>query len=381
MTRPDHCFQFHNLLSPIISTLFTGSALILKGSEQTAFSLSYFTSIAQQALASCSHSPHLIQPLVCWPQTAQHLTSHPSISHLLFIGSRPVAQHVSVSACRSLTPLCLELGGKDPAILLDSISPRLLHQIIPILLKGIFTSSGQNCIGIERIIAVSDTYDCLVPLLQKRIEALHPGDPLSHSSNFNIGAMISDSRFPHLTSLIQKAVSGGASLLVGGSQHHSPSAPKGHYFAPTLLVNVTPDMAIAQEELFAPIALVMPAVSTAHAIQIANSTPYALGASVFADPSDRDNIEAVVAGVKAGMVSVNDFGAYYATGLPFGGRGASGYGRFGGEEGLRGICNVKAVCRDARWAQVLLGGIGTRIPVKPPLALTILKILLLTVRF
>lgn len=180
--------------------------------------------------------------------------------------------------------------------------------------------------------------------------------------------MISDSRFPHLTSLIQKAVSEGASLLVGGSQHHSPSAPKGHYFAPTLLVGVTPDMAIAQEELFAPIALLMPAVSTAHAIQIANSTPYALGASVFADPGDRDNIEAVVQGVKAGMVSVNDFGAYYATGLPFGGRGGSGYGRFGGEEGLRGICNVKAVCRDARWAQVLLGGIGTRIPVTPPLA-------------
>ncbi|KAL9613108.1 MAG: hypothetical protein Q9167_002325 [Letrouitia subvulpina] len=366
VTRSDHCSQFHNLLSPIISTLFTGSALILKGSEQTAFSLPYFASIAQQALASCSHSPHLIQPLICWPQTAQHLTSHPSISHLLFIGSRPIAQHVSFSACRSLTPLCLELGGKDPAILLDSISPRLLHQIIPILLKGIFTSSGQNCIGIERIVAVSDTYDCLIPLLQKRIEALHPGDPLSHSSKYNIGAMISDSRFPHFTSLIQKAVSEGASLLVGGSQHHSSSTPKGHYFAPTLLVGVTPDMAIAQEELFAPIALLMPAASTAHAIQIANSTPYALGASVFADPGDRDNIETVVQGVKAGMVSVNDFGAYYATGLPFGGRGGSGYGRFGGEEGLRGICNVKAVCRDAQWAQVLLGGIGTRIPVRPP---------------
>ena len=118
-------------------------------------------------------------------------------------------------------------------------------------------------------------------------------------------------------------------------------------------------MAIANEELFAPIALVFPASSVQHAIELANSTPYALGASVFAAPSDPD-IQKVVHEVRAGMVSINDFGTYYATGLPFGGRGGSGYGRFGGEEGLRGICNLKAVCKDSDWARRL--GIRTKLP-------------------
>ncbi|KAL8714964.1 MAG: hypothetical protein Q9225_006472 [Loekoesia sp. 1 TL-2023] len=84
-------YPFHNALSPIISALFTGSALLLKPSEQTAFSSSYFISIARNALSACSHSPNLIQSLVCWPQTANHLTSHPGISHITFIGSRSVA--------------------------------------------------------------------------------------------------------------------------------------------------------------------------------------------------------------------------------------------------------------------------------------------------
>lgn len=118
-------------------------------------------------------------------------------------------------------------------------------------------------------------------------------------------------------------------------------------------------MEIASTELFAPIALLMRAPDAFDAIAIANSTAYALGASVFGSPWDPD-VEKCVREVKAGMVSVNDFGAYYATGLPFGGVKGSGYGRFGGEEGVRGICNLKAVCRDAGWARWM--GVGTRIP-------------------
>ncbi len=118
-------------------------------------------------------------------------------------------------------------------------------------------------------------------------------------------------------------------------------------------------MEFASTELFGPVALLMRASDPSDAIAIANSTAYALGASVFGSPWDSD-VEKCVKEVKAGMVSVNDFGAYYATGLPFGGVKGSGYGRFGGEEGLRGICNLKAVCQDASWARWM--GVGTRIP-------------------
>lgn len=128
----------------------------------------------------------------------------------------------------------------------------------------------------------------------------------------------------------------------------------GHYFSPTLLVDVTPQMRIAQEEAFAPICVLMRANSVDHAIEIANSTSYALGASVFG--TGKANVEKVVKGVKAGMVSVNDFAVYYVVQLPFGGVGGSGYGRFAGEEGLRGLCNAKSICRD-RWL-----GVKTQIP-------------------
>ncbi|KAL8644851.1 MAG: hypothetical protein Q9210_007039, partial [Variospora velana] len=179
-------YPFHNALSPIISTLFTGSALLLKPSESTAFSSAYFTSIARSALTACSHSPYLIQSLPCWPSTANHLTSHPGISHITFIGSRPVAHAVCASASGSLTPVCVELGGKDPTVLLDSLSPhRLEHHVLPILMKGIFTSAGQNCIGIERIIALPNTYALLLPLLTTRIQNLRLGSSLHSSSNNN----------------------------------------------------------------------------------------------------------------------------------------------------------------------------------------------------
>lgn len=329
-------------MGPIISTIFTGSALLLKSSEQTAWSLSYIASIARTALSVCGHSPNLVQPIVCWPDVASHLTSHPLISHITFIGSRSVAHAVCASAAKSLTPVIAELGGKDPAIILDDV--RDLNRIASILLRGVFISAGQNCVGIERIIALPQSYTALITLLEPRVRALRVGSALSDPEHVDVGAMISDANFRRLERLVTDAVNQGARCLVGGSRYIHPMYPKGHFFKPTLLVDVTPTMRIAQEEVFAPICLLMRADTVDHALDLANSTPYALGASVFG--TNKTDLEKIVSGVKAGMVSVNDFGVYYAVQLPFGGVGGSGYGRFAGEEGLRGLCNVKSVCRD-----------------------------------
>ncbi|MCJ1228238.1 Meiotic Sister-Chromatid recombination aldehyde dehydrogenase [Toensbergia leucococca] len=329
-------------MGPIISTLFAGSALIIKGSEQTAWSLSYFASIARIALSACGHSPHLVQPLVCWPSQASHLTSHPGISHITFIGSRPVAHAVCASASKSLTPVCVELGGKDPAIVLDDV--RGIEKAASILMRGIFQSSGQNCIGIERIIALPRSYARLLSILEPRIRRLRVGSSLDQLESVDIGAMISNVTFDRLEQIIADAVRQGARCLVGGKRYTHPKFPRGHYFSPTLVVDVTPSMRLAQEEVFGPICVIMAAASVDDAIAIANSTSYALGAAVFG--SDRKALDRVISGVRAGMVSVNDFAVFYAVQLPFGGVGGSGYGRFAGEEGLRGLCNVKSVCRD-----------------------------------
>ncbi len=340
-------------MGPLISTLFTGSAILIKASESTAWSTQYFAAIARAALTACGHSSNLVQPLLCWPQAADHLTSHPSLSHMTFIGSRPIAYHVAASAAKPLTPVCLELGGKDPAIILDDL--KNVHQVASILLRGTFQSAGQNCVGIERIICLPRIYDGLVSILEKRIGALRVGSALDDPDDVDVGAMISGARFSQLEHLIDDAVSQGARCLVGGKRYHHSKHPKGHYFQPTLLVDVTPSMRIAREELFAPICVLMRASSVDEAIVTANSTSYALGASVFG--SDTANLQRVTSELKAGMVSVNDFAVYYAVSLPFGGVKGSGYGRFGGEEGLRNICNTKAVCTD-RFPSL----VGTSIP-------------------
>jgi acyl-CoA reductase-like NAD-dependent aldehyde dehydrogenase len=348
-------YPFHNMMGPIISSIFAGNGIVVKVSEQTAWSSAHFTNIARGALAAHGYNPNLIQTFACWPQTAGHLTSHPGISHITFIGSQNVAHHVATSAAKSLTPVVAELGGKDPFIILDS-AHNDLARIAEVVLRGTFQAAGQNCIGIERVIVGPSLYDKLVSILEPRVKALRLGP------DADLGGMISDASFDRLEELIAEAVSQGARLLAGGKRYNHPDFPMAHYFQPTLLVDVTPKMRIAQNECFAPILTVLRAeASTAEAmLSIANAPNFGLGASVHG--SERDPAMApIVRGLKAGMVAVNDFAVYYAVQLPFGGVRGSGYGRFAGEEGLRGLCNIKSVCEDR------FGWLGVRTGIPPPM--------------
>jgi acyl-CoA reductase-like NAD-dependent aldehyde dehydrogenase len=356
-------YPFHNLIGPMISAIFAGNGIVVKASENTAWSSTYFTTIVKGALSVCGHDPNLVQSVVCWPQVANHLSSHPGISHITFIGSREVAHKVAASAAKALIPVVAELGGKDASIILDSAKSDL-PRITEILLRGTFQASGQNCIGTERIVACPAVYDSLITALEPRIRALRVGSGLNATpdAEIDMGAMVSSASFSRLEELIASAVKDGARLLAGGKRLDHPLYPYGHYFQPTLLVDVTTDMDIANEECFAPICVVMPASSAADAVRIANSPNFGLGASVYGKENGWNGEEAeiysVVSQLKTGMVAINDFAVYYAVQLPFGGVGGSGYGRFAGEEGLRGLCNIKAVCRD-RWTW---SGIKTAIP-------------------
>jgi acyl-CoA reductase-like NAD-dependent aldehyde dehydrogenase len=347
-------YPFHNLMGPVISSIFAGNGVVVKVSEQTCWSAVYYTSIARGALVAHGHDPALVQTVVCWPLTAGHLTSHPDIAHITFIGSRPVAHHVAASAARSLTPVVAELGGKDAAMVLDSAA-RDLPRIADTLLRGTFQASGQNCIGIERVIATPKVYDKLVSMLAPRVRALRMG------LDEDVGAMISPASFSRLETLVSDAVEAGARLLAGGKRYVHPDHPQGYYFSPTLLVDVTPAMAIANEECFGPVLTLMcaPSASAADVLSIANAPAFGLGASVYGSDND-PTLRAIVRGIRAGGVAVNDFAVFYAIQLPFGGVGGSGYGRFAGEEGLRGLCNVKSVCEDR------LGALGVRTAIPGP---------------
>nr|POE79449.1 putative aldehyde dehydrogenase-like protein [Quercus suber] len=341
--------------------------IVVKNSEQTAWSTAYYCAIVRACLTACGHDENLVHAVTCWPDTAAHLTSHPGISHMTFIGSRPVAHEVAKSAAKVLTPLCVELGGKDAAIILDDPSGRAvaageMSRIVSIIMRGVFQSAGQNCIGIERVIAMPQAYRKLLELLEPRIKSLRLGNDLDsadavndHSAIVDMGAMISPASFARLEVLIADAVSQGARLLVGGQRFSHPKYPNGSYFSPTLLIDVRPDMRIAREELFAPVALLMRAETVDDTISTANDTPYGLGGSVFGSTTSyaaRAQLTRVAHALKTGMVAINDFAVFYAVQLPFGGVRGSGYGRFAGEEGLRALCNAKSICID-RWPNVI----------------------------
>ena len=347
-------YPFHNLIGPVISAIFAGNGIVVKVSEQTAWSSAYFTNIIRGALVAHGYEPALVQTVVCWPQTADHLTSHPGISHITFIGSQTVAHHVAASASKTLTPVLAELGGKDPCIVLDS-AKKDLPRIAETILRGTFQAAGQNCIGIERVIASGAVYDRLIAVLEPRIKAIRLGPTA------DIGAMISSASFTRLEESVAEAVSQGARLLCGGKRYIHPDHPKGHYFEPTLLVDVTPSMRVAQTECFGPILTMLraPTSSADDILAIANAPDFGLGASVHGSESD-PAMQPIVRGLKAGMVAVNDFAVFYAVQLPFGGVAGSGYGRFAGDEGLRGLCNMKSICEDR------FGWLGIKTAIPPP---------------
>ncbi|GCF01498.1 meiotic Sister-Chromatid recombination aldehyde dehydrogenase [Zygosaccharomyces mellis] len=352
-------YPFHNLLGPIISALFTGNAIVVKCSEQVVWSSEFFTGLVRRCLEACGEDPELVQLFYCLPpsdhdDTANYFSAHPKLEHITFIGSQPVAHHILANAAKSLTPVVVELGGKDAFIILDSA--KNLEVLSSIIMRGTFQSAGQNCIGIERVIVSASNYDVLVNILKNRMidHPLRLGSDIDHLEEVDVGAMVSDNRFDQLESLVKDAVSHGARLLCGGSRYSHPNYPQGHYFLPTLLVDVTPDMKIAQEEVFGPILVVMRAETTENAIEIANSAPFGLGGSVFG--SDYKECNYVADRLKTGSVAINDFATYYVCQLPFGGIHGSGFGKFGGEEGLLGLCNAKSVCYD------ILPFVSTQIP-------------------
>lgn len=352
-------YPFHNLLGPIIAALFTGNAIVVKCSEQVVWSSEFFVELIRKCLEACDEDPDLVQLCYCLPPTenddsANYFTSHPGFKHITFIGSQPVAHYILKCAAKSLTPVVVELGGKDAFIVLDSA--KNLDALSSIIMRGTFQSSGQNCIGIERVIVSKENYDDLVKILNDRMTAnpLRQGSDIDHLENVDMGAMISDNRFDELEALVKDAVAKGARLLQGGSRFKHPKYPQGHYFQPTLLVDVTPEMKIAQNEVFGPILVMMKAKNTDHCVQLANSAPFGLGGSVFG--ADIKECNYVANSLQTGNVAINDFATFYVCQLPFGGINGSGYGKFGGEEGLLGLCNAKSVCFDT------LPFVSTQIP-------------------
>ena len=349
-------YPFHNLMGPVIASLFTGNAIIVKCSEQVIWSSTWFVSLVRTVLKLLDIPEDLVQLCCCYPEDADYFTSHSGLSHITFIGSQPVAHKVAESAAKQLTPCVIELGGKDSVIVLDSVAdPNALSSV---LMRGTFQSAGQNCIGIERVICLPKVYDQLVDILQKRVESLRVGSDIDQLDEIDMGAMVSNNRFNRLSYLVEDAVSKGATLLHGGKPYHHPNYPQGHYFEPTLLVDVDTTMDIFHEEVFGPILTMIKAQDVDEAVEIANGTEFGLGNSVFGKSFKECSL--IADRLESGNVAINDFATFYVAQLPFGGAKKSGYGKFSGEEGLTGLCLNKSIVMDKPYLRMF--GIATSIP-------------------
>lgn len=309
-------YPFHNILGPILAALASGNAVIVKPSENVAFSTTYYVQCLHRILEALKLPTSLVTLVLVHPPLAPYLTKHPLIKHVTFIGSEGVGRKVMADAATNLTPVTLELGGKDPAILLKSTK---VKDIASVCMRAVFQSAGQNCIGIERFIVHESLVDQLLAIIVPRAEKLRCGSWLedtpkgrwedvtakgAETEGVDFGAMISNAGFDKLGALIKDAVKRGATVHTGGQRLSHPKWPAGHYFQPTVISGVTSDMPIAQTELFAPIFLILAFSETQEAVDIANGTSMGLGSSVFGN--DKRDVDFVKSRMVSGMVNVND---------------------------------------------------------------------------
>ncbi|KAA0173965.1 hypothetical protein FNF27_04526 [Cafeteria roenbergensis] len=336
-------YPFHNMYNHILSCLFAGNGIVLKMSEFSCFTVERMLRIARAVLESHGH-PNLIGSVNGFAATGQALVC--SVDKVIFTGSPGVGKHIMRGAAMGLKPVVLELGGKDPVILCEDAD---VDSVLPIVMRGTFQGSGQNCIGIERVIVYDSIYDEFVDKAFAQVKRLRQGAPMDEDGNWtdvDMGATVTAAQAKHILELVKDAVENGATLLHGGclNEEATKAAGGGVFVTPTLLVGVTDSMRIFNEEVFGPVMTVIrvAADNDAEAIRLANGTSYGLGSNVYSPNIPR--AERIGSFIHAGMTNVNDMALnYMAQSLPFGGVKDSGFGRFAGREGLRACCYVKSI--------------------------------------
>ena len=330
-------YPLQNILNPLVPALMAGNAIVIKPSEWVAWSAERIADIARQALIAEGQSPDLVQIVQGYAETGQALIEG-GIDSLVFIGSVVNGRRVLEAAARALVPVTLELGGKDPFVVCDDAN---LEQAAHAALAGCFISAGQNCVASERLLVFDDVYERFAELVSGLVDGMRQGDP--KAGVVDIGAMVTPLQLELVERLVNRAIEQGARVLVGGQR---VLADRGDFFAPTVLANVTPEMDIMREETFGPVMLLCRVRDEHEAVAVANSTGYGLSSSVFS--KDHAKARRIADRIDAGMAAINEFGGmtYMAQDLTFGGVKHSGFGRMNGREGLRAMCNTKAVLDD-----------------------------------
>jgi acyl-CoA reductase-like NAD-dependent aldehyde dehydrogenase len=267
---------------------------------------------------------------------ASTLVASPRVGKIVFTGSVPTARRVMAAAAPNVTSLVLELGGKDPAIVLrDADLERAAQGIV----WGAFMNAGQTCASVERLYVEAPVAAELTERIVAGARALRLGSPLE--ADVEIGPMTLDRQRRIVEEHVADARERGAEVVTGGERLPGP----GFYYPPTVLTRVDHGMRIMREESFGPVLPIQVVECAEEALELANDSPYGLTASVWT--RDRERARRLESGLRAGVVTVNDvLYSYGDPGVPFGGFKQSGFGRTHGLAGLREMVQVKFVSRD-----------------------------------
>jgi acyl-CoA reductase-like NAD-dependent aldehyde dehydrogenase len=272
-----------------------------------------------------------------------------SVGKVFFTGSVETGRSVGEECARRLKGSVLELGGKDPMIVLADAN--LEHTIAGAVWGG-FANAGQTCSGIERAYVVREVADRFIEGVVAGAQRLRVGDPLSWDTE--IGPMVSREQFEIVRELVDDAVAAGATLRCGGPVDAPAGVEHGAFYAPTVLTGVTHEMRIMREEIFGPVLPIIVVDSEDEAMALANDSEFGLGASVWT--SDRQKGERMAQQLEAGMVWINDhMFSHGACQCSWGGVKDSGLGRTHSKFGLYECVNIKlrvwegSALRDPWW--------------------------------
>jgi betaine-aldehyde dehydrogenase len=314
-------------LGDAIPALQAGAAVVVKPSEFTPLGLAEIIKAWKEEIGG----PDVFDCVHGTGETGGALIDN--VDFIQFTGSDRTGRKVMARAADTLTPVSLELGGKDPMIVLADAD---LDRAANAATWGSMYNSGQVCLSVERIYVEEPAYDEFVAKLTAAVGKLRQG---ADDKNFgkDVGAMTSPNQAAVVEDHVNDAVANGAKALTGGKRVEGP----GDYFEPTVLVDVDHSMKVMRDETFGPVVGVMKVRDSEQALELANDTRYGLAASVF---GERARAEGIARRIEAGAVNVNDVIVnYIAVDVPMGGWKESGIGFRHGEYGIKKYCRPESV--------------------------------------
>ncbi|WP_347957472.1 aldehyde dehydrogenase [Gordonia aichiensis] len=265
-------------------------------------------------------------------EAGQYLVEHPDVDKVSFTGSTAAGRKIMAAVADRIGRVSLELGGKSAAIIADDVP---LENVLPTLVFGGLANSGQVCAALTRVLVPRGRQEELVGAMVEAYRGIKVGDP--RESDVALGPLAAKRQQERVLDYIEIGKNEGARIAIGGGV--PAGLEEGCYVEPTIFADVTPDMRIAQEEIFGPVIAVMPYDTVDEAVDIANGTEYGLSGAVYA--KDDSTAEAIARRIRTGQIGVNNWGMCVTQ--PFGGYKQSGLGREGNVEGLGAFLETKLI--------------------------------------